>query len=637
MIAGVAVAAVLLTALVALVALVARRFTHAKRPLGASDVREFFQYVLLYGLYVIVGIGATELLGRVFGASADSWDTSDSALAQALAFVVIGTPLLVVALWWTSRLQRTKSDQQRSSLYAVYLTVTALTALLVAASAVSPTLTFLLGGVLGNNVAADGGSLATVVVWGAIWLVNWLIAERTLTVTQNTPHLLSGSLIAVLYLVGGFITTVGDSASTLWTGAVVYGTPTAIAGGVGTLLAGVLIWVRYWVSRAQKLERGPLWMIFTLPLGVGGGLVLFLGSISALVWSVLVWFIGNTGTTSATDHFAAAGSQVGAALAGGLVWWYFRTTLGATFSLSSNARRLYLYLMAGLGLGALTFGVATVVFAAIEALSPSVGVGMSPLNTLLMGLVAMGVGAPIWGVFWRRATSLDTSEVRLGDHAQAANPIQASDSTQAGDRTTPPEATRRIYLLLWLWLGAIAAVVSLVSLAVTFFQDLVLGTLGITTIFTGRFALGTLVAAGAVVAYHAAVYRSEYRPEQLDAVEAATPLGVANSDKQHVPSLVGESEGPLTVSSRSEDRRVPGPRSVLVVGSSPRGLANQISRAMEDTVVEEWTDADIFVIPSQSEAVLAFLAQKAGRDVLLVEPGQPEAEADGGELWAYVR
>ena len=39
MIAGVAVAAVLLTALVALIALVARRFTHAKRPLGASDVR----------------------------------------------------------------------------------------------------------------------------------------------------------------------------------------------------------------------------------------------------------------------------------------------------------------------------------------------------------------------------------------------------------------------------------------------------------------------------------------------------------------------------------------------------------------------------------------------------------------------
>ena len=271
MIAGVAVAAVLLTALVALIALVARRFTHAKRPLGASDVREFFQYVLLYGLYVIVGIGATELLGRVFGASADSWDTSDSALAQALAFVVIGTPLLVVALWLTSRLQRSRPDQQRSSLYAVYLTVTALTALLVAASAVSPTLTFLLGGALGNNVAADGGSLATVVVWGAIWLVNWLIAERTLTVTQNTPHLLSGSLIAVLYLVGGFITTVGDSASTLWTGAVVYGTPTAIAGGVGTLLAGVLIWVRYWISRAQKLERGPLWMIFTLPLGVGGG------------------------------------------------------------------------------------------------------------------------------------------------------------------------------------------------------------------------------------------------------------------------------------------------------------------------------------------------------------------------------
>ena len=58
---------------------------------------------------------------------------------------------------------------------------------------------------------------------------------------------------------------------------------------------------------------------------------------------------------------------------------------------------------------------------------------------------------------------------------------------------------------------------------------------------------------------------------------------------------------------------------------------------MEDIVVEEWKDAGSFVIPAQSEAVLAFLAQNAGRDVLLVGPGQPEAEAGGGKLWAYIR
>ena len=40
---------------------------------------------------------------------------------------------------------------------------------------------------------------------------------------------------------------------------------------------------------------------------------------------------------------------------------------------------------------------------------------------------------------------------------------------------------------------------------------------------------------------------------------------------------------------------------------------------------------------AMSFAVLAFLTHNAGRDVLLVEPGQPEAEAGGGELRAYVR
>ena len=645
MFAGVIVGAVLLLGLVAAVALVARRFTHAKKPLDAGEIREFFQYILLFGLYVIVGIGGTELLGRVFGAGADSWDTNDYALAQALGFVVIGVPLLAVALWLTSRQKRAKPTEDRSYLYAAYVTVTALTGLVVASSAVGSVLANALTSLTGGGVSSLGASLATVIVWGAIWLTNWLVAERTLTASQNTPHLLIGSLIGVFYLVGGFVTTVGDSLFSLWPAGTIYGVPTAIAGGFGTLLAGILIWARYWTSRAQELERGPLWMIVTLPLGVGGGLVLFLGSISTLAWSVLVWFIGSTGNSSASDHFIGAGSQLAAAVAGALLWWYFRTILGPTFSVSSNARRLYLYLMAGLALGAAAIGTATVVVAAIEALTPSTNIGTSPVNTLLAGLVALSVGGPIWALFWKRATNLDVASVIGGptnlDVPGAVGEATYPDTTSAGDpvndeKSTAAGSTRRVYLLLWLWLGALTAVIAAVNLAVTFFQDLVMGSLGTGTLYTARYALGALLAAGTVVAYHAAVYRSEYRGDSAPSREHSTKVeesGRNGGDGE----LYADAKSPTVLSpaTQSPDILSPatqkplGPRSVLLVGSVDLEVAELISDAME-TNVEVWGDADSSVIPAQSDAVLAFLAQNAGRDVLLVGPSQPEAGAEGG-------
>ena len=68
---------------------------------------------------------------------------------------------------------------------------------------------------------------------------------------------------------------------------------------------------------------------------------------------------------------------------------------------------------------------------------------------------------------------------------------------------------------------------------------------------------------------------------------------------------------------------------MLLVGSVDLEVAELISDAME-TNVEVWGDADSSVIPAQSDAVLAFLAQNVGRDVLLVGPSQPEAGAEGG-------
>src|SRR6478735_3393830 len=84
-----------------LVALAVRKAAQRERggPAGAHALRRFFQYLLLYGLLVVVGIGLSGLLGRLLErdvlVSADQTE-----LARNLAFAVVGVPLFAgVALW----------------------------------------------------------------------------------------------------------------------------------------------------------------------------------------------------------------------------------------------------------------------------------------------------------------------------------------------------------------------------------------------------------------------------------------------------------------------------------------------------------------------------------------------------------
>ena len=118
--------------------------------------------------------------------------------------------------------------------------------------------------------------------------------------------------------------------------------------------------------------------------GVAGGLVTAVVSASLLLHSVLVWLLGDPGAVGAREHFGSAPAAAAGTVVGLLVWWYHQQVLrGAGMVARTEVRRIYEYLMAGIGLVAAAVGLTMVLSGLIETLTGRAFGGGHAVNTLL--------------------------------------------------------------------------------------------------------------------------------------------------------------------------------------------------------------------------------------------------------------
>lgn len=533
--------------LVVIIVVAARR--RAPGGVDAQSVRRFFQYVLLFALFVMLAVGLAELLGRAFGAVPREYEDPGSALAQALAFVFVAGPFAALLSWWTWRRHRADPEETDSGLFVAYVTITALVALIVTATA--------LQGVMSEALAGrfDAEGLGVAIAWGALWGAHWWLARRTLDVSQRAPHLLLGSLVGLVMAAVGLVMALGTALDVLLLPATRFGTTLALAEGSSLLVIGALVWTGYWLFGAFHLPRSTWWLAYVLLVGVGGSLVAILTAASQLLWRLLVWLLGDRAGADAATHFSTSTTQFAVLVAGGIIWWYHRTLLGESREERTEVRRVYEYLVAGIGLLAAATGLGTVLVAFIEAVTPGFDVGMTSRNTLLAGLTALAVGAPVW---WRTWSSIQRA-------------VEADPGTEV------PNMTRRIYLVVLFGIAGITAIAALITAAVIGFNDVVDGQVSGVTIRSMRYALGVLVAAAAVSAYHAAIFSQD----RARGIAAAV-----------------------------------GPRSIVLVGPADPDAARALARAT-GARVEVWGRLDEVTPPWDADALAAALAGVGG-DLLVV-------------------
>jgi len=548
-----------LVLVVALVVLAVRKANARAGRTATSDVttlRRVFQYLLLYGLLVIVAIGISGLLGRLL--ETDVLVTGDeSALARDLTFALVGGPLFVAVALWSRRRLAEDAGEARSFGWAAYVTAASLTSLLLAMTGLSRVLAWVTG-----LREYDGRGLAELLVWGGLWGAHWWIDTRTTPREHARVHHLGGSLVGLLTAaigLGGLLSGALRVLLGLDGGAVVASGGRTMREGLVTLAVGAPVWFVYWLRTTARDERTPLWLAYVLLVGVAGGLVTAIVAASTLLYQVLVWLVGDPGSATAVEHFDGAPTAAAATVVGLLAWWYHRTVLGAgAGGARTEIRRVYEYLMAGTGLVAASVGLVMVLAALVGAAAGSAFTGGDAVNMLLAAVTLLAVGGPVWWLFWRR--------------------IQAASRESPDEEITSP--TRRVYLAVLFGLGGLAAVVALIVGVYLLLDDVVQGTVGAETLRGMRFPVGVLVTTAAVAAYHGAIHRS---------------------DREHMPEAVAAK----------------GPRFVLLVGPADPEIARAVARRTQGHV-QAWSLVDDGRATWSADEVMAALEGTPAEEVVVL-------------------
>jgi len=528
-----------------------------KGAVGGHPVRHFFQYMLLYGLMVVVAVGLTGLLERALPRDQTIYsDRSD--LARALAFTLVGIPLLALMADWTRRRFAAEPAERDAFGWGIYLTFAGTTTLVIAMQSLQESLQWAIG-----NDHAGSASIAAAVVWGGTWGVHWWL-DRVITPNGQTRlHHIIGSIIGLAWAATGLGMVISASLKAILPLAgdrfVVTG-GNAIADGAVTALIGAIAWYFYWIRTYSQARRDGLWDAYIMVVGIAGGLVTAVVAASVFLYKVLVWFLGSPTSDDAVQHFRSAPASAAALLVGVLVWWYHRTVLAeAARTGRTEGQRIYEYLIGAIGLVAAATGLTAMLAALIETVTASstiAGSG-SPRNTLLLATTLLVVGAPVWWIFWRRI-----------EHA-----VDMDRPVECGS------PARRFYLFMLFGIGGTAAVISLLIAVYQLFDDIVSGDVGGGTLRSMRWALGVLVTSGAVAGFHWLVYRGER--------DVVSP----------------------------PDR---GPKYVLLAGVADRELAQQVAEITSGHV-DAWLAAgEMDAAVWNVEAVLAALAGVASSEVVVV-------------------
>jgi hypothetical protein len=479
------VGALIPLAVLALVIFAVRRARREQSPLSTGQqVRFFFLYLSLLVAVLVAAAGLAGSIGPVVDGAALVADDSDQA-ALNLAMLLLGVPLAVVLGLSTRRRLASDRTELQSFGWSLFVTVGTVVPLVVAMVGGYRTL---LAVVRAEDY--DGFALAQLVVWGATWY-GVRRTDRALThaaptaLRHVTPALigLGVSAVALGQLVSGLVQRAFDAGA----GAVVVPGASSLHRGLALLAVGGAVWVLEWLRGLNREPGSEAWRFAVVLFGVAGGLITAITSTAIVGYQVVVWLVGSPSSDVARTHFRSMPDAVGGLCAGGLVWWYHRTTLKERPGGSrAEVDRTYEHLMAAGGLGATSFGVVILIVAIIEA---STGArllrGDSAINTLLLACTLLVVGVPVWFAYWRSTLRRRAAEER--------NSI-----------------TRRVYLVTLLGVGGLVALGTAIGTVYVILRDMIDGRLDSSTLRAVRYPLAVLVTSGGVAGYHFAIFRGEH-------------------------------------------------------------------------------------------------------------------------------
>lgn len=452
----------------------------------ADEVKDFFQYLLLLILILIVNSGISGLISYALTSNTRIM-TNEDVLARDSAFVVVAAPLLIAVALWTRRTLEKETESTESFAFLLYLS-----AIQIIAFATSATSGYRWLLEFADDRSLASPDLGSTVVWVTTLVIHYRMTKKRLDPNRSQlPFLILSAVSLVLTIVAAtriiraLIVELLPFSETI----ISIGGPSEIARGIILALIALPTWYLYWILNESRAQVTQLWSIYLLIAGVGGSLVAALVSASTMVYDTLVWFFGDTTSSDAWQHFDGIPTAFGALIATLASFAYHSRLLSAHHdSEEGEIGRIYRYLLSAIGLVTTAVGSVILIVSIVESLiEENQLVGRSPQNALLLAITLLLVGLPLWQLVWRRI-----------DQRLKADPTHELASI-----------SRKVYLFTVVGVSAIAIVASALTITVQIFQGLFGGDLGGTTVRDTSYAISILAVGILVGITHLQIIRHE--------------------------------------------------------------------------------------------------------------------------------
>ncbi|MCP4427064.1 MAG: DUF3842 family protein [Chloroflexi bacterium] len=295
----------------------------------------------------------------------------------------------------------------------------------------------------------------------------------------------------------------------------------ALARSISQLVTGAPLWIIFW-RQGQRLFYGPVaaeqesaLRKFYLYLAV------FVGAMTAVTIATVLfaeWLRDLLGLRTSGDIRDPLSIIVGAAILWIFHAYALREDAAAAASTDAVAehprqariRRLYLYLVAGVGLAALLIGLGGEISVLIRSLAARTTISNDLREGLAWFTAALIAGLPVWLIPWQKAQAAATS-----------------DTTGVNERQS---LGRRIYLYFYLFVAAMTMLSSAIYI-VSQLIELMMGVRGTANLLSdlGHAIAFTLIAVG-VWAYHWGILQGDGRSLQEAELQQLKALRVVILD-----------------------------------------------------------------------------------------------------------
>jgi hypothetical protein len=449
-----------------------------------------------------------------------------STSASALELAVIGVGLLVyLPHWlWASRLARRDEVERDASLRYVYLYGMAGGFLGPALYSADEALHFVLSQWLNErepyssyyamNAALVPRALVTLAILAALWLYHMWLTRRS-----AKPE--GAALVRRLYVfafsgLGLYLAGSSSAGAIRW---LLYQAGAKSDSGwlswpLSTLLVGLPLWLGFW-GRAARLLADPAERESALRK-----FYLYAAVFSVVLATVLNASLLLAGGLRELLRLYSLGNwrdPVSTLLVAGALWAYHAFVLQGDARRTAEAprqasiRRLYLYLIAAVGLGSFLIGLAFVVSVLIRMLGQSSGLTVDLKETLAWSLAALVAGLAVWVPPWRTVQ-------------KAARPAGAESAVERAS------LARKLYLYLYL----LVAILTLLGSAIYVVYRLLSIVLGLPQYGSLVTDLAQVLAFGGIAAglwlYHWQFLRGDGRTAERERQARVTGLRVAVLD-----------------------------------------------------------------------------------------------------------